>query len=169
MRFLLTATTAAILFTLVPEPAQAQSRFTVGRLICRLGPSVGLILGSRQRLQCRFIRAAGGRVERYLGTVTRFGLDLGVTVGGVMNWTVLARTRSLGRGMLAGHYVGASGDASLGVGVGAKVLVGGSRRTVVLQPLAVSGRAGVNIAAGVTGLTLRYAPSTAAADRVSEE
>jgi hypothetical protein len=146
----------AVLYIAAPTSAQAQARFTVGSLTCRLGPSVGLIIGSRQRMQCRFASASDGRSERYLGTVTRFGLDLGVTIGGIMRWSVLTRTRSIGRGVLAGNYVGASGDASLGIGIGAQVLVGGSRRTVVLQPLSVSGRAGVNIAAGVTGLTLRY-------------
>jgi hypothetical protein len=152
------AAVAAIGIAASSAPAEAQSRFAVGSLTCRLGPSVGLIIGSRQRMQCRFVNAADRPLERYQGTVTRFGLDLGITVGGVMRWSVLTRTRTIGRGMLAGTYVGASGDASLGLGVGAAVLVGGSRRSVTLQPLSVSGRAGVNIAAGVTGLTLRYAP-----------
>ena len=154
---LLRVAAVAVIVVAVPFPAaQAQSRFAVGSLTCRLGPSVGLIIGSRQRMQCRFVSAADRPLERYRGTVTRFGLDLGITVGGVMRWSVLTRTRKIGRGKLAGHYVGASGDASLGLGVGAAVLVGGSRRTVTLQPLSVSGIAGVNIAAGVTGLTLRY-------------
>jgi hypothetical protein len=152
-------TSAAALMVLTwteVSPAAAQNQFHVGRLTCRLGPSVGLIVGSRQRMRCHFVRAADPRIERYSGTVTRFGLDLGITAGGVMTWSVLARTRRVGRGTLAGHYVGASGDASLGIGIGAKVLVGGSRRTTMLQPLSLSGRVGVNLAAGVTGLTLRY-------------
>ena len=81
---------------------------------------------------------------------------LDITVGGVMTWSVLARTRRIGRGVLAGHYVGASADASVGVGIGAKALIGGSRRTTMLQPLSLSGRVGVNLAAGVTGLTPRF-------------
>jgi hypothetical protein len=156
------AAAVAILTWLGSTPVQAQSRFQVGSLTCRLGPSVGLIAGSRQRMQCRFINATDRRVESYRGTVTRFGLDLGITVGGVMRWSVLTRTRRIGRGTLAGHYVGASGDVSLGLGIGAKVLIGGSRRTTVLQPLSVSGRVGANIAAGVSGLTLRFVDSQAA-------
>jgi hypothetical protein len=46
--------------------------------------------------------------------------------------------------------VGASGNVALGPGLGANVLIGGSRRTVVLQPLSI----GINLAAGVTNLTL---------------
>jgi hypothetical protein len=151
------AAAAAAMALLAGMPAaSAQRRVELGALTCRLAPNVGLILGSRQRLRCRFV-GAGGRVEDYSGSITRFGLDLGVTAGGVMRWAVLARTRTTGRGVLAGHYVGVSGDASLGLGAGAKVLVGGSRRSTVLQPLAVSGRVGINLALGVTGLTLRYA------------
>ena len=66
-----------------------------------------------------------------------------------------ARTRAIGRGALAGNYFGVSVDASLGAGAGAKVLVGGSRRSTVLQPIAWVGNLGVNLAAGITGLTLR--------------
>jgi Protein of unknown function (DUF992). len=153
----LTSAAALMMLTSVEvSPAAAQKRFQVGRLTCSLGPSVGLIAGSRQRMRCRFVSAADRRIERYSGIVTRFGLDLGITVGGVMTWSVLARTRRIGRGVLAGHYVGASADASVGLGVGAKALIGGSRRTTMLQPLSVSGRVGVNLAAGVTGLTLRF-------------
>lgn len=152
---LASATALMILASAGVSPAAAQKRFQAGSLTCRLGPSVGLIVGSRQRMRCRFVSAADQRIESYSGTVTRFGLDLGITVGGVMRWSVLTRTRRIGRGTLAGHYVGASADASVGVGIGAKALIGGSRRTTMLQPLSVSGRVGVNLAAGVTGLTLR--------------
>jgi hypothetical protein len=136
--------------------AQAQDGRRVGLLTCRLAPSVGLIIGSRQRMDCRFTPSQGGPTERYFGSVTRFGLDLGITVGGVMTWAVIARTARLGRGALAGNFVGASGDIALGLGVGANVLVGGSRRSVMLQPLSVSGQAGINLAVGVAGLTLRF-------------
>lgn len=158
-RTIATMAAAAAAMTLLSgtPAASAQRRVELGALTCRLAPNVGLIVGSRQRMRCRFVGARGARVEDYSGSITRFGLDLGVTAGGVMRWAVLARTRTTGRGVLAGHYVGVSGDASLGLGVGAKVLVGGSRRSTVLQPLSVSGRVGINLALGVTGLTLRYA------------
>jgi hypothetical protein len=138
--------------------ASAERRFDVGTLTCRSAPTVGLIAGSRQRGNCRFVRR-GGRVEHYTSSITRFGLDLGVTAGGVMHWRVLARTRATGRGSLAGHYVGAGGSVSVGAGVGVKALIGGSRRTTMLQPLSFSANLGVNLAVGVTGLTLRYRPT----------
>ena len=139
--------------------AQAQSRSEVGRLLCRMGPSVGVIIGSRQRLACRFTPSGGGRAENYSGTITRFGLDVGFTAGGVMSWTVLARKRGIGRGQLAGRYVGASGDVSLGVGAGANALIVGSRRSVMLQPVSFVSQVGVNLAVGVAGLALRFTGS----------
>jgi hypothetical protein len=157
--FVVAALAAAILPAEI-SAAQAQGRTKAGTLVCRIGPGVGAIIGSRRRMACRF-ETNSGRVEHYSGTVTRFGIDIGITAGGVMTWLVLARTRSLNSGALAGHYVGASADASLGLGAGAKVLVGGSRRSTVLQPLSVVGQAGLNLAAGVTGLTLRYDRSVA--------
>jgi hypothetical protein len=149
----------AVAVLLEISPAQAQSRTEVGRLLCRMGPSVGVIIGSRQRLACRFTPSGGGRAENYSGTITRFGLDVGFTAGGVMSWTVLARKRGIGRGQLAGRYVGASGDVSLGVGAGANALIGGSRRSVMLQPVSFVSQVGVNLAVGVAGLTLRFTGS----------
>jgi hypothetical protein len=83
------------------------------------------------------------------------GVDVRVKGGGVMTWAVIAPTTGLHPHALAGKYVGATGDVSLGLGAGAKVLVGGSHRTVTLQPLSVEGQVGVNLALGVAGLTLR--------------
>jgi Protein of unknown function (DUF992) len=60
-------------------------------------------------------------------------------------------------GALAGEYVGASGDIGLGFGVGANVLVGGSARTVALQPVSLEGSVAVDVALGVSALKLRPA------------
>ena len=77
------------------------------------------------------------------------------TTATALAWAVFAPTSGLHHGALRGNYVGASGDASFGVGAGAKVLVGGSHRTISLQPLSVQGQVGVNLALGVAGLRLR--------------
>jgi Protein of unknown function (DUF992) len=151
-----TALVAAILLSAC-IPAQAQSTTQIGRLTCRVAPSIGAIIGSRRRISCKYMtKRKGDRVENYSGTITRFGFDVGFTAGGLMTWTVLARTRGHRRGALAGHYVGVSGEISLGPGVGAKALIGGSRRTTVLQPVSVVGKVGANLALGVAGLTLRF-------------
>jgi Protein of unknown function (DUF992) len=146
---------AAALVILAASPVAAQNGTKVGLLSCNMSPSVGLIIGSHQHLHCRFTPDQGGAPEFYSGSITRVGLDIGFRAGGVMNWGVFAPTSGLWHGALRGHYVGASGDVSLGLGAGGKLLVGGSHRTISLQPFAVQGQVGVNLALGVAGLTLR--------------
>ncbi len=156
MRLSIIATfVAAASLSVAATSAEAQGRVRAGGLSCKLSPTVGLIIGSRQQIQCTFTPSTGGRVEYYSGHIGRLGLDLGVTGGGRMIWGVLARTTKLPPRTLAGTYVGASGDASVGVGGGANVLVGGSNRTISLQPLSLQGQVGVNLALGVARMTLR--------------
>ena len=96
-----------------------------------------------------------GPTESYSGTITKLGLDLGVTTGGVIVWLVYAPT-SLRAGELAGTYAGGTAEATIGVGLGANVLVGGSNQTVALQPVSVQGQVGVNLAVGFAELQLRF-------------
>ena len=74
-----------------------------------------------------------------------------------MAWAVVTPNEGPMRGKLAGKYVGASGAIGLGVGVGANVLVGGSNRSISLQPLSVEGTVGINLSLGVSALTLTLA------------
>jgi hypothetical protein len=146
----------AILLVLAATPASAQSRRQAGTLVCNLGPSVGLIVGSRQRMTCVFTNSATGRRENYVGRIGRLGLDVGIQAGGRMVWGVIARTdKPLGARALVGDFVGASGEIGLGLGIGANALVGGSHRTIALQPLSVEASVGVNLALGVARLALR--------------
>src|SRR5437763_14581246 len=94
-------------------PASAQSRPQSGTLACDMGPSIGLIVGSRQHLKCVFTNSATGHREAYAGRIGRLGLDLGVTAGGKMVWGVYAKTTQIAPRALVGDYVGASGDISL--------------------------------------------------------
>ena len=146
----------SVLFTLslfAAEHAAAQST-RVGMLSCRTSASIGLLVGSRQGIRCRFTPDGGGRSENYTGRIGRLGLDIGVTAGGVLAWGVLIRTRRYAPGSLAGTYAGASGDIAIGIGAGANLLVGGSNNSVPLQPLSVEGQVGINLALGIAALTL---------------
>src|SRR3954471_2247434 len=107
--------------------ANAQNQTQAGELRCKVAPSVGLVVGSRQRMSCRFTPSNGRSVEVYNGVMGRIGLDIGISAGGVLAWAVFGQTTGLPRGALAGKYGGASGDIALGIGVGANALVGGSR------------------------------------------
>lgn len=124
-----------------------------GMLTCRTSASVGLIVGSTQRLACQF-RSNSGWTQNYSGRINRVGLDIGITAGGVMAWAVLGSSSATKPGALTGRFVGASGDISLGVGAGANILIGGTAQSVSLQPLSLEGQVGVNLALGVAALTL---------------
>lgn len=139
-----------------PTMAQAPNRTKVGTLTCDISGGIGLIISSHKNVACIFTPSQPGTREVYVGSINKFGLDLGATTGGEMIWAVFAQsTRKFGA--LAGSYGGASGEATVGAGVGANVLVGGSNRTVSLQPLSVQGQAGLNLAVGVAELNLRPA------------
>jgi len=148
-------TVAAAVVLPIPAAAQA-NRTKVGTLTCDISGGIGLIITSKKDLTCMFTPSQPGPREVYVGSITKFGLDLGATAGGEMVWSVYApTTRKLGA--LAGDYGGATAEATVGAGLGANVLVGGSDRTVALQPLSVQGQAGLNVAAGVAELRLRPA------------
>lgn len=151
----ITSISLALTFLLASLSAVSAQQKTVGMLTCKTSASLGLIVGSHQKLSCSFAPNSGGAPEYYTGTINRLGLDLGIKGGGVMAWAVVAPTTGLSPRALAGKYVGASGDVSVGVGAGANVLIGGSQHSVALQPVSVTGNVGVNLALGVAGLTLR--------------
>jgi hypothetical protein len=142
----------ALLSALASSASAQQTK--VGLLTCYTAERIGLIVGSTQKLSCTFTPEHGPVPEHYLGTINRIGPDIGGSTGGVLTWAVLAPTEGLLRGALAGEYVGATGNVAFVVGVGAQVLVGGSNRSIALQPLSVEGQVGVNLAVGVAGLTL---------------
>ena len=120
---------------------------------CDVSAGMGLVLGSQKLMSCSFTPDGEGRREDYDGSITKFGLDLGLTRGSRMVWVVFTKTVA-GPGFLAGDYFGASGEATVGAGLGANVLLGGSNRTVTLQPISLSGQTGLNLAIGVAALQL---------------
>ena len=143
---------AAVLATGIGA-AQAASGVQIGTLNCDVSGGIGLILGSSKSMTCVFHRADGA-AENYAGSISKFGVDIGITGQQYMSWVVFA-PGSLDPGALAGTYGGATGEATVGVGVGANVLVGGSGNSIALQPLSVTGQTGLNVAGGVAALSLR--------------
>jgi hypothetical protein len=145
---------AAAAAVIIPANAQSQ-RVQVGTLACSISAGVGLIVASQRNVSCNF-QPDGGPPEAYTGTMTRVGVDVGFTTGGAMVWGVFAGTNRYA-GMLSGTYAGATAEATVAAGLGANVLVGGSNRSVALQPLSVQGQVGLNVAAGVGALELHLA------------
>jgi hypothetical protein len=137
------------------SPAQAQNAVAAGHLECR-GASTAFVVGSVTKMECIF-RPIGGRPQPYYGTINRFGLDIGWNQTTRVHWQVYAPTRRLGPAELAGSYYGGSANATIGVGVGANALFGGSNRTISLQPVSVQSQTGLGVAAGISSLMLEPA------------
>lgn len=153
------AALAAAVAIALPHAAQAQdAKVAVGTLTCKGQGAVGMVLGSKENLTCTYEAAGGGAVRRFAGATTRIGLDLGVRGESTMIWTVLGTTTQAAGEQLGGSFAGVSADVAAGLGVGANVLVGGNNKSLVLQPLSVKGETGLNIAVGVSSLTLTPLP-----------
>jgi len=146
------AVAAAFIAGPLAAPAIADSGVNVGSLNCKVSGGSGFIFGSTKTISCIFSRP-DGTAERYKGEINKYGVDLGFTEGAYMVWAVFAPGQ-VKKGALAGKYVGVSGQASVGLGLGANVLLGGSNDQVALQPASIEGVQGLNVAAGFGELTL---------------
>lgn len=148
---------AAVALTLVAAsavPAAAQERAKVGVLECNVAGGAGFIFGSTKKLTCVYKSATGAATQAYAGTINKYGIDIGTTDQSQIVWGVLAAAEKFDPNMLEGKYVGATAEATAGVGVGANALIGGFERSVTLNPLSVQSQTGINIAAGIADLTL---------------
>ncbi len=139
-------------------PAQAgEAGVKAGILTCNVSSGWGLVFGSSRDLKCTYAPNGGG-AEHYEGHIMKFGADIGYTAGGVIVWAVVAPTKDIGKGALAGNYAGVTGSATVGVGAGANVLVGGFKDSITLQPVSFEGNTGLNVAAGIAAISLDYKP-----------
>jgi hypothetical protein len=150
---------AAAALLALPLSAYAQDGVELGVLDCMVEGGAGFVIGSSKDASCNYGPADDALApEQYFGNISKFGLDVGFTGASVMQWLVLAPTASVYTpGALAGDHVGASAQATAGVGVGANLLVGGSDRSFTLQPLSVQAQTGLNLAVGVSRFQLRSA------------
>jgi len=134
--------------------AQQPGLVQAGVLECRGGASIGFIVGSVTHLGC-VLRVEGRPEDRYVATIRKVGVDIGITQETALAWGVFAPVKLLGPGDLTGNYAGAQGSAAVGVGAGGNVLVGGSNNSIALQPLSLQGQVGLSVAAGLESLELR--------------
>lgn len=135
---------------------QHADRAKVGELTCRLAPTIGLIIGARQRVSCTYVPDGPSPRETYYGHLSTAGVDIGINGGGQMMWAVFAPVSGHSAGALAGTYVGASADVAVGLGLGTNVLIGGSHRSIALQPISVESNTGVDVAVGASRLRLHW-------------
>ena len=130
----------------------ADASVKAGLLTCQVASGWGFIFGSSRSLRC--VYSGAGAPENYVGKISKFGVDIGYQQSGVILWEVFAPNDHPDAGALDGHYGGVTASAAVGVGAGANALIGGSSRSISLQPVSIQGMTGLNVAAGVGELTL---------------
>src|SRR5476651_2311582 len=155
-RLMLGAAVAVTGLALATAADAAPHGVRVGGLTCNVASGLGFVFGSSKDLHCTY--RGNGHREHYTGSISKFGVDIGYTTGGVLVWGVFAPTSDMRKGALSGDYIGASAQATVGIGAGANALVGGFDKSVALQPLSVEGSKGLNVAAGIGSITLHSAP-----------
>jgi hypothetical protein len=155
--WIMVAMAGLLMSVLSAMPAHAADKITVktGYLTCHEAGGWGFIIGSSHSIHCTYT-SNKHRTEYYSGTISKFGADIGYLQSAVILWAVAAPTTDLGSGALAGSYGGAQASLALGVGAGANVLLGGFHKSIALQPVSVEGQNGLNVAAGIAGLSLHY-------------
>lgn len=138
-----------------PPPSPAGIK--VGSLTCNVASGFGFLFGSSKELKCTYSPNSGAG-EHYTGTFSKYGLDIGFADKGVLVWGVVAPSSDVRPGALEGDYAGATASATFGVGLGANVLIGGLDKSIALQPVSIEGTTGLNLAAGVGVITLKFTP-----------
>lgn len=146
----------AAALALIATGASAQNGTEIGVLDCVVEGGVGYVIGSTKDVTCTFKPGnAELRPEVYVGTINKFGVDVGITGATLMQWLVVAPSAEFYKpGSLTGDYAGATAEATVAAGLGANVLVGGSQESVALQPVSVQAQSGVNFAAGIAEFKL---------------
>jgi hypothetical protein len=152
-RVMLTAAAAVVALSGASQAAPAGIK--VGTLTCDVAAGAGFVFGSSKDLTCSYA-PTNARVERYTGSISKWGVDIGYTGKGKLVWAVMAPTSDVRPGAIEGEYAGASAQANVGVGLGANVLVGGFDKSIALQPVSVEGSTGLNVAAGIGQISLKH-------------
>ncbi len=145
----------AVLFGVAAQAAPHGVK--IGILTCNVDGGWGYVLGSSKDVRCRY-HPNHGEDDRYVGSISKIGVDIGYTSSATIVWDVVAPSSDTRAGALQGDYGGATASATLAVGLGAHVLFGGFDKSIALQPVSVESSSGLDIAAGIGALSLRIAP-----------
>lgn len=133
----------------------ARNGVKIGYLDCNIGGGAGYVLGSSKEVDCVFKSTIDGEpLDHYSGAIRKLGVDIGFTTRSRLIWAVLAPTAGYHHGSLGGIYQGATAEATVGAGIGANILVGGTTGSIHLQTVSVTGQLGLNVAATGTSMTL---------------
>ncbi len=155
-KFIRALTTAASVgaLALASQAQAAPHGVKVGILTCHVESGWGYIVGSSKDMHCSY-QPNHGEADRYNGSISKLGVDIGYSNSAVIVWDVVAPSSDIRPGALQGDYAGATAAVTVGGGVGAHVLLGGFDKSIALQPISVEGNTGLDIAAGVGEMRLR--------------
>ena len=156
-RLMLGAAVAVTSLAIASAASAAPAGVKVGTLTCNVAGGMGFIFGSSKNLRCSY-EPTKATVEHYAGSINKWGVDIGYTNKSKLIWAVFAPASDVRPGALEGEYAGATAQATVGVGLGANVLIGGLDKSIALQPLSVSGQTGLNVAAGIGSISLKHVP-----------
>ena len=156
LRLMLGAAVAVTGLAVASAANAAPAGVKIGTLTCDVAAGAGFIFGSTKDLRCSY-QPTKASVEHYSGSISKWGVDIGYTNKGKLVWAVFAPTSDVRPGAIEGEYAGATAQATVAVGLGANVLVGGLDKSIALQPLSVSGSTGLNVAAGIGSISLKHA------------
>jgi hypothetical protein len=135
--------------------AAPSGKVQVGVLSCEVDPGFGFLVGSDKGVTCWFKPNHGGKSEQYQGSIKKLGIDVGFTSHEKLVWLVFAATKDAWqKHALAGNYVGASHEVTIGLGLGGNWLIGGSHQSFALQPWSIQGQVGLNWSLTWTALSL---------------
>ena len=154
-RFVTLAAVSAAAFALTAGIASAQAaRVKAGMLTCSVAPGKSFVFGSTRELNCVFT-ANDGTTERYIGEISRYGVDIGFTNAATMMWSVAAGQAKFSPNTLTGTYAGTTAASATPAAGGAiNALLGGNNNSVMLQSVSVENTTGWNLAFGVAELKL---------------
>jgi len=155
---------------LLAGAAQAQDSAKIGTLECFVAEGSGFLVGSSKDISCTLYGTDDEPLENYIGELKKYGVDIGFTRETLLVWSVFVpHNSSYQPGSLAGNFAGASASASVAVGLGASVLIGGLSENFALQPIKLNRQKGVNIAVGITRMELRSIKETMEDDDIDIE
>ena len=138
------------------QAADEKKGARVGTLSCHEASGWGLVFSSSHSLKCVFSSLEkDAKPVNFTGEIKKYGVDIGYQANAVILWAVASTSDKFTPGDLSGKYVGATADVAWAAGLGANVLLGGSKRGFALQPLSVEGMNGVNLAAGLAEVELK--------------
>jgi len=158
-RFLIGIFLGAVLASFAPfAQAQEKKGVRVGTLTCHEASGWGLVFSSSHSLRCVFSGSEkGAKPVNFTGEIKKYGVDIGYQANAIILWAVASTSDKFTPGDIAGKYAGATADIAWAAGLGANVLVGGSKSGIALQPVSVEGLNGANLAAGLAEVELKPA------------